>query len=126
MRILQIDDDTRGQINKAIEYAKKHVMTAEIAQRIQAGEEHLIPGMTPEHVTYIHDGYRVVYSQEQHKVLCHHISVSVEDKTMCPNIPAVQLILQEFGMSPDIKASMATFIDKENAVNIIQKVGSKR
>jgi hypothetical protein len=76
VRVLQIDDDVRGEIKKAIAYAEAHKFTISDLKSIIKGQM-LSAGDDPGFVTYIHDGYRVVYSLEEQLIgLCKHISVS--------------------------------------------------
>ena len=78
-----------------------------------------------EHV-HIHDGYRVIYSIEEHPIgLCTHISISVESKTKYPHEMAVETILKAFEIPP-IKENLAVWLDKEwKAVNLLHKKADK-
>ena len=108
MRLLQIDSDVRGQIKKALEYAKGHKFTlSQLNCIIEGGAEaeNQAAGFDPGFVTHIHDGYRVVYSLEEQPIgLCKHISISVEAPGKLPHELAVKEILKEFGMNPDFKS----------------------
>ncbi len=122
MRILQTDNSTKEDAAKVIAFASKeeNIIDKHKATLIVAGDIEP-PGMNPEFVIHIHDGYRVVYTREQHKELCHHLSISVEDTDKCPNPHAVNTVLGIFGMR-DFEDSVLVWVDDENAINILQEV----
>ena len=122
MRILQIDDDTRAEVAKVIAYAKehrydKHMIKLLISRDLKSA------GDNPDYLVHIHDGYRVVYTLEEHPIgWCHHMSISIDRSKMYPHEAAVQMIMQLFGMDPKFENCLAVWPEKETeSVNIIQE-----
>jgi hypothetical protein len=60
-------------------------------------------------------------SGEVDPVGCRHLSVSVGARHKLPNIPAVELIMKEFGFSGDIHDCLNVWIEDERAINVIQE-----
>jgi hypothetical protein len=124
MRILQFDEATRKEIQKAIVYANAHKMSIlELEQTLN--DPGKAAGFDPGFVTHIHDGFRVVYSIEEQPVgWCHHISISVESKTKYPHEIAIDEILKEFGMEQRSSGkTVQIWLEEEfQAVNILQKM----
>ena len=121
MRVLQINESDRINSKKIIEYAKKHIIDKFMAKLMIAGDLPCV-GDNPDHVLHIHNGYRVVFSIEQHEILCNHISISVDTKGKYPNEHAVKMILELFGMNTEYKNSTYIYIEKKSeSINIIQE-----
>lgn len=123
MRILQITDQTKEDIQKLIAYAKAHIVSNDrLKAMVQSPKEFYPAGDDADHVVHIHDGYRVVYSIEEQNIgLCSHISISVESRTKYSHEAAVALILKEFGMSLDLATKI--WLEKTvNAVNVLQLI----
>ena len=135
MRIFQIDGDTEHDTKKIIEYAKNNITDKHKAKLMILGDLPCI-GEIPDHVLHIHDGYRVVFSIEQHEFLCNHISISIENEHAFPHPYAVKRILKLFNMNQDLESSLHTWKEEEiiainvndigkkkkiNAINILQK-----
>jgi hypothetical protein len=71
-------------------------------------------------------GYYVTYSHERQSFgLARHISISMDRPSKMPSIPAVEMILQEFGMEP-MRGSPGLWIEDVGpavkAINIVQPV----
>ena len=124
MRILQIDESTRQDIQKAIAYAESHKFTTLDIKRIINGQGKPA-GDDPGFVTHIHDGYRVVYSLEEQPIgWCKHISISVEALGKYPHELAVKEILKEFGMDSNFEDSenvLQMWLEEDRAINILEK-----
>lgn len=69
-------------------------------------------------------GFRCCFSvEEQPEGWCYHLSVSLAAPGRVPSVPAVKLIMEEFGFPrpiPDEYTSV--FIEREKAVNIVQLI----
>lgn len=119
MRVLQIDESTVKDINKALDYADRHHIDVVATMEGRADPA----GDNPDYVTYIHDGFRVVYSieyQPKASCLCKHLSVSVEGKKL-PAPIAVERILEAFKMK-SLSDSISVWIEEEvGAVNVLQE-----
>lgn len=122
MRILQIDDETLKDIDKVIRYANKHKFGKHQMKLIMSGDLKAA-GLNPDYVVHIHQGYRVVYSLEEHPIgWCQHISISVERSDKYPHEIAVKMILEAFRMSGDLNKCLNTWVEKETeSVNILQR-----
>ena len=122
MRILQIDDSTREDVAKVIAYAKEHQYDIHMIKLLISGDLDS-PGDNPDYVVHIHDGYRVVYTLEQHKIgLCHHMSVSVEKSSKYPHELAVQMIMELFGMDKEYEKCLQVWPEKiSESVNVLQE-----
>jgi hypothetical protein len=74
----------------------------------RAGARQDLPGFNPGHVLMFADGWKIVYSIEQHPGLwAHHISVSVDGPKTTDGLPSrqgVETILALFGL-PAVKKS---------------------
>ena len=125
MRILKIDAADRDEIRKATDYAKSHKFDLTEIKRIMEGKAQAA-GFDAGFVTYLHNGYRVVYSLEEQPVgWCHHISISIEERGKLPHPEAIRMILGEFGMDSDFEDSpkmLELWIEDARAINILQKV----
>jgi hypothetical protein len=126
MRVLQIDYETLEDIQKVVKYANEYKFDKHQMKLIMSGDLKAA-GLNPDFVVYIHDGYRVVYSIEEHPIgRCQHISISVDRSNKYPQEFAVKMILEAFGMSGDFKKCLDIWLEKETeSVNILQKVGEK-
>lgn len=105
MRVLVLDDEAKTEIARVLEYAEAHRMTIqEMHARIAVPDVSV--GDDPNHVCYIKDGFKCVLSIEQQPAplnWCKHLSVSVANIDRVPNIPAVELLMKEFGMNRPLK-----------------------
>jgi hypothetical protein len=123
MRILQINDDTLVDVKKVKKYAEQNIVSIDtIKAAVECPMESIPIGDNPEHVVYIHDGFRVVYSIEEQPIgLIAHLSISVEAVGKYSNEQAVNVILKEFGMN-DVSESINVWLDESNqSVNILQE-----
>ncbi len=123
MRVLEINDSTREDIAKVVTYAKEHRYNEHMIKLLISGDLES-PGDNPDYLVHIHDGYRVIYTIEEHKVgFCHHISISVDRSKKYPHEMAVLEIMKLFGMEGDYKKCLAVWPQKETeSVNVLQEV----
>jgi hypothetical protein len=124
MKLLQINDETLSEIKRVIDFAVAHKVSESEIKLKKFGD--LPPdGDNPDYVVHIHQGFRVVYSQEEQKCgLCHHLSVSHESGEL-PPVPTVEEILKLFHMNPDITSSITVWFEEYGtgkAVSILQLV----
>jgi len=122
MRVLILDDDAKKSIKKLMDYAHSHVLSLPMMQKTMTIE--LAPvGDIPDHVLYLHEGYRVVFSIETQSVgICKHLSISVRSNATHPHPAAVEQIMQEFGMGT-IKEALSVWIENETAaINVLTKI----
>ena len=128
MRILQIIPETEEDIEKLLKYADENRFSTAMLKLIQDGSLEGA-GENPDYVLHIHDGYRVVYSLEEHPnkekgkpgIWLRHISISVDRLKKYPQPVAVQMILKAFKMSENFE-DCHSWIDKESeAINILQE-----
>ena len=95
IRALVIDQTAKEDIERVIKYAFDHKIPIEIMRKMVSGEV-VAPGFSPNYSCEIFQGYRVVFSIEEHPMgWCRHISISV-DGGMLPSIEAAKLIIKEF------------------------------
>lgn len=121
MRTLQINEETFKDVAGVIAYAKANVFTVKRIYELMEGKISP-PGDDPGHVVHIHDGYRVVYSiDEHHQKVWSHISVSIEAQDKLPNQAAVERILELFAMKPVMDSEAVWVEESAGAVNILQE-----
>jgi len=120
MRLLLINDQIKSIINNLVNYAKLYPVSLETLKK------GLIVGDDSNFVCTIPDSYRVVFSFEKQPVgWCRHLSVSIPDKTKLPNVPAVEMIMHEFGFVGTITDLDSLWIDDKSnphSINIVQIV----
>jgi len=131
MSVLLIDDNARKEIKRVLDHAGNNIFNEEFRAAIKAGIQ-LPAGDDANHVCYLENGYRVVYSiDEKDGKHYHHISISIDIKGKLPSVPAVLEIMREFGMTPDVKACDYIFTEDNvktplglitDAINLIQKI----
>lgn len=129
-RALIIQEETQTEINAAIARARLKPIPIE---RLRAGavDAEIIgladrkPGFergTASEYVEIPIGYRAAISFEhQPPGLCRHLSISVDTPGMIPNLPAVRMIAEAFGMGatgPE-RLWMEEFAPGHFAVNLI-------
>jgi hypothetical protein len=122
MRALVIDEDTKSQIKDIISFAEKHRRDLSTLKKTMEG---LVPpvGDILGHSMKIYRGYRAVYSiEEQPCGWCRHLSVSVDAEGKLPSIPAVEVLMGEFGFSGTINDCLNVWVEENMAVNILQQV----
>ena len=122
MRALIIDEKSRVDINKLIDFSKIHQYKIDDLKKVMEGLQEPA-GNCPDHVIHLPEGFRVVYSiEEQPKGLCHHLSISV-DGNLYPSEVAVQEIMKEFGIKTKISQCTSVWIEKEvRAINILDLI----
>jgi hypothetical protein len=132
MRALLIDEITRKKIADVIRYAEENVYSMDDLLDMINGQLRP-PGDDVFRVIVIPIGYRTVYSlEDQASGMCRHISISVPNSGKLPSIPAVQMIIKEFGFKNDlvipsdinvpIKIDVEELGDNHQAISIIEKI----
>jgi hypothetical protein len=120
--VLFIDDKAKKEIERVINYAKSNIIEfSSIAK--------FCPGDFPDFVCNLFKDFRIVYSIEiQKEGKCHHLSVSLLNKKV-PSVEAVQEIMEEFGMVPDVLDCVYVWLEKNielptgevvDAINVLQ------
>jgi len=125
VRVLCINDDVKIKIAKLVQYASDHKIDFDTVEKIAGGNQPPI-GDDPNYVCFIPDGYRVAFSIEQQpdKYWYKHLSISVNNKSKLPSIPAAEMIMKEFGFVGIIKDLDHVYVEdkvRPAAVNLIQK-----
>lgn len=121
LRLVQIDDYVRNEVEKVKSYALAHPYDEVYRARFLAGHE-LPVGDNPDHVVHIHQGYRVVYSISViDKKKYHHLSISYEEKDKYPGVPEAELILDLFGMGKSVNDLDNVWLEESlQAVNLLK------
>jgi len=102
IRPLIIDQEAKKNITRVIKYDFDHKMNTEIMNKLIIGEI-VAPGFSPNYSCEIFNGYRIVFSVEEHPMgWCRHISISVPGGKL-PNIEAARLIIKEFDFENDLE-----------------------
>lgn len=106
MRVLVIDDTAETEVKRVKEFAlARRQSIQEIMRRMNKEDE--APGDDPQYMMEMRDGWKIVYTVEQHPGgWFHHISISVDPRDQekpWPAIEGVEMILKLFGIGP-IKA----------------------
>lgn len=99
MAVLLIDDNTREQIQELVATAPAmmHDIKEVMGYRDKALADYRAYMQT--RAVEIPVGYVATYTHEKQSFgLAHHLSVSVALRGMLPSIPAVEMIMAEFGM----------------------------
>ncbi len=131
MRALIIGDEEKAAIATVIERAKNNVVSNEMIRAMIEGRIKPKEGHNDHYSVLIPVGYRVTYTREcalrEHpEVVLHHISVAVDRRGKMPNVHAVQVILQEFGMPTDFSEMAHSYIedtaDGSKAINLLALV----
>lgn len=125
MRVLIIDEVAKERINQVIGHAEDNVFSFDDLLDIYNKQATSAGDMTA-YTTYLHRGYKVVYSLEMQPMgKCRHLSVSVDKAGKLPSIDAVELIMKEFGFRgsiEDCNVSMEEFAPNHQAVNVIEVI----
>lgn len=120
--MINITDKDRDRIKELIEFAEDNVSTYEdLIDRSNNPDKAV--GLNEKHNCIIDGGYRIVYSvEEQSFGKCKHISITYNDDL--PSIPDAEIIMKEFGMNSDLRAShiYQEKIDGGHAINFIQPI----
>jgi len=125
VRVLYINEIIKENIQRMIKNAEANKIDINQMRKISEG---LLPavGYDANFTCNIEHGFKVVFSIEQQldKNWYRHMSVSINDKSKLPSIPAVELLMQEFGFIGGIHDCDHVWIERNispMAVNIIQK-----
>jgi hypothetical protein len=125
MRALVLDDEARTEISKVIAYAQDHKINFPSLEKMMAGELYPV-GDNAFYACYLNQGYRAVFSfEEQPCGWCRHLSISVDTRFKLPNVPAVELIMKEFGFSGGIYDCTNVWVEDEKAINVLQIIEDK-
>lgn len=106
MRPLILNEKTKEEIQRVRNYAENNPLTLSKRQSILDGTGE-IPGDNPNFVCVVPKDYRCVFTIDQGKkenelFWVRHLSVSVPDPSMCPNILGVQILMKEFGFRQNL------------------------
>ena len=138
MRPLIIDQKATEAIQSVIKYADEHRVDLD-AMKKAVEDQKTSAADDPSHICYLTKGYRIVFSIEQQKdeSWYRHLSVSVDDPEKMPSIPAVELIMEQFGFESSGKMNIHeadhVWIEKNiyvfnvgnvDAVNVLQRIRS--
>lgn len=126
MAALLIDDVIRDRIAAIIAYAIRNPYTTDMLLDLK-NKEHEPAGNEPKYVIDIPIGFRCVYTVD---VLgddtFRHLSVSVDRPGKLPSIPAVEMLMKEFGFVNDLNNLYNVFIENtainEQAINVMEKI----
>lgn len=119
IRPLVVDDKTKSEIARVIDFATKNKYPiAVMMERMKGG---LSPGDLDWYTCFIQVGYKCVYTVEEHPMgWAHHLSVSIDAPGKCPAVQAVQFLMKEFGIETEMDKCYV-YMEGE-AVNIIAKM----
>lgn len=121
LKLLQINDETRINIEKVKAYALAHLYDEQWRAEILAGIRETV-GDDPNYVVHIHQGYRAVYSvdvDKGHKY--HHLSLSHERGY--PGVPETEIIMELFGMGKSVNDLDNVYLKElMTAVNLIKEI----
>lgn len=129
-RALVINAEVRARINAAVEAARRSPITKEVIEKLSVPLTKRIAladrpagfDRPPSQHVEIEHGYRASLSfEEQPCGLCRHLSVSVDNPGMLPNIASFDVIAKLFGMSRD--DSLAIWMEEwrpgHDAINLV-------
>ncbi len=135
MRVLILDGPIKQEIQTVMQYAKDHpVSRRQMLLLMKQGNRARPIGNNPRHVVHIADGYRCVFSIEEHPDgWCRHLSISVDKEGKLPSPESVAFLMNEFGFSQDMVVSIVTkiknekvrgmvWIEERYAINIVEVV----
>lgn len=115
MRILQIDKKAKEAILRLKLYAENHKVDLETMKKMVNRIVSPV-GDNLNYVCYLHDGYRIVFSIEEHPSGWYrHISISVENNTL-PSISSTELIMKEFGFQGAVENCADIWIEENISV----------
>ncbi len=117
MSILLIDDEARKEIAAVLKHARENPVTKQMMEKgVVVGDDALF-------ACYLHTRYRCVFSYElQPCGWCRHLSISVDNPGKLPSVPAVELIMGEFGFKGDIHSQIHVWMEppeKPYAINVL-------
>ncbi len=131
MRALCINDEVRARIAALVAHADVHRVDQRRMARILEQVDRPV-GDDPRHAMEIPQGYRCVYSIEEHLAgWCRHLSVSVDAPGKCPSPESLAILLEEFGFSKglarvmwsgghDWQADARVWLEDHRAVNVVE------
>lgn len=131
MNLLKIGEEERATIAKVVAYAEKNRFSKPLMMERLRGKG-VIPGDMEAFKCYIPNGYRCVFTIEEHPMgWAKHLSVSIADKKKKPHPAAVQMIMKEFGITQALEDCYIYFEEEishiskpafPNGVNIVAKI----
>lgn len=121
MRLLVINEEVKKRVVEVKRFADENPITVTAPV-----EEVQLAGDKSEFVTYIPDGYRVVYSIEnQPKGKVRHLSVSLVGNGSLPSPHSVEAIIELFGFEKklhDCKIYLEEIEPEHHAMNVLEFV----
>src|SRR4051812_24326647 len=123
MRPLLIDEKQKTNITSVVKYAEEHpiprVIMMERMMLSKQGKNYECPGDDAKMRVEIPFGFRCVFTvEEQPQGWSRHLSVSVETRGNLPSIPAVRMLMKEFGFQKPLEECVV-YIEQDAAVNVI-------
>lgn len=123
MRILIIDDATKKEIKRVVDFAEANPYSLDDLFDIK-NKQKKCAGDSKDYTAYIPVGYKMVFSIEhQPKGAVRHLSVSVDKKGKMPNPEAVKEIMKEVGFFNQLENCLVDFEEFSpgyHAVNVIE------
>jgi hypothetical protein len=121
-----MDVDVKDKIKKLIDFAEQNPVTLQTMMEIMDGVASPAGSFAKFRIDIL-IGYRVVFTVEEHPGgWMKHISISINDAEKLPGFPAIDMILEEFGMGTLQNALEQKLVYLEEtitpkAVNILQQ-----
>lgn len=128
MRPLITGPEIVEAIQKVVDYAEAHRVSAMDLSRIAAGTLEP-PGDNPEHRVWVPVGFRCVFTIEQQPKLgwCRHISVSVKAEGRAPNEVAMETLMKLFGFTGAVRDAAKNgrvWVEQHaTAINVVEPMG---
>lgn len=125
MRPLLIDEKARASIAAVVRHAQEHRYSKPFMLERAKNPDLPAPGDDAAFVCHLEFGFRCVYTiEEQPMGWSHHLSISVNHPKNLPSIPAVEMLMKEFGIAAKME-QCGCWVDKDitpNAVNVVAKI----
>lgn len=124
MRKLLID---KKAVARVVKYAFDNKIERETLEKMVKKEVAPV-GDSPEYTCYLFDGFRVVFSIENHPMgWCRHISISVNSTVKVPSIEAAKMIMEEFGFQTPLEDCYVELEEtgdpeRPNAIYVIEPI----
>ena len=120
MKVFSFDNDIRQQIRKVVDYANQNIY--QVDDILDMMNTHMTaPGAISEHLVLVPIGRWICYYLVDHPVegRCHYFQIKPDASGGHPDKPAMEYILNEFGIEGSFLDNYIT-IDKINDETIIK------
>lgn len=118
LQVLQIEEKSKKEIQKVLQYAKDHPVTIDKLFDGPVGDN-------PDYICYVHPSFRCAFSfEKQPSGWYRHLSISIDDESQLPHPIIVETIMHEFGFEGAITDQASVWLepkDNPRAVNILTK-----